>query len=55
MTTEMVDPTTEGAPAIYRNIRRWLESIGIGLGPQPKPAPAPAPAEPAAEPAAAGS
>ena len=42
-----------GAPAIYRNIRRWLESIGIGLGPQPKPAPAPA--EPAAEPAAAGS
>jgi hypothetical protein len=22
-----------GAPAIYRNIRRWLESIGIALGP----------------------
>ena len=42
-----------GAPAIYRNIRRWLESIGIALGPQPKPAPAPA--EPVAEPATAGS
>lgn len=24
-----------GAPAIYRNIRRWLDSIGIPLGPQP--------------------
>jgi uncharacterized membrane protein YvlD (DUF360 family) len=23
-----------GAPAIYRNIRRWLDSIGIQLGPQ---------------------
>ena len=23
-----------GAPAIYRNIRRWLSSIGIELGPQ---------------------
>jgi hypothetical protein len=23
-----------GAPAIYRNIRRWLASIGIALGPQ---------------------
>jgi len=23
-----------GAPAIYRNLRRWLESIGIKLGPQ---------------------
>jgi hypothetical protein len=23
-----------GAPAIYRNIRKWLESIGIHLGPQ---------------------
>jgi uncharacterized membrane protein YvlD (DUF360 family) len=23
-----------GAPTIYRNIRRWLESIGITLGPQ---------------------
>jgi hypothetical protein len=36
-----------GAPAIYRNIRRWLESIGIKLGK------APAPATPAVEPTAA--
>jgi uncharacterized membrane protein YvlD (DUF360 family) len=36
-----------GAPAIYRNLRRWLASIGIPLG---RPAPAPTPA-PAAEPA----
>ena len=50
---ELDEAVPLGAPAIYRNIRRWLESIGIGLGPQPKPAPAPA--EPAAEPAAAGS
>ena len=35
------------APAVYRNIRRWLESIGIKLGK------APAPATPAVEPAAA--
>jgi uncharacterized membrane protein YvlD (DUF360 family) len=27
-----------GAPAIYRNIRRWLESIGIPLGKQSEPA-----------------
>ena len=26
-----------GAPAIYRNIRRWLESIGIRLGKAPRP------------------
>jgi uncharacterized membrane protein YvlD (DUF360 family) len=43
-----------GAPAIYRNIRRWLESIGIPLGRQPEPQPAAgsagetAPAEPVA-------
>jgi uncharacterized membrane protein YvlD (DUF360 family) len=36
-----------GAPAIYRNIRRWLESVGIKLGK------APAPATPAVEPKAA--
>jgi hypothetical protein len=42
-----------GAPAIYRNLRRWLASIGIELG-KPKVATAdagqaaPAPAEPAA-------
>ena len=33
-----------GAPAIYRNIRRWLESIGIELGARTAPV-APAPAE----------
>ena len=52
---ELDEAVPLGAPAIYRNIRRWLESIGIALGPQPEPAPRPAPAEPAAEPAAAGS
>ena len=50
---ELDEAVPLGAPAIYRNIRRWLESIGIALGPQPKAAPAPA--EPVAEPAAAGS
>ena len=29
-----------GAPAIYRNIRRWLASIGIELGPRAAAAPA---------------
>ena len=37
-----------GAPAVYRNIRAWLGSMGIELG---KPAPAPA-ATPAANPEA---
>ena len=37
-----------GAPAIYRNIRRWLESIDIKLG-----KPAQVPAEPTPVPAAA--
>ncbi len=36
---ELDEPVPLGAPAIYRNIRRWLASIGIELG---KPAPAPA-------------
>jgi uncharacterized membrane protein YvlD (DUF360 family) len=36
-----------GAPAVYRNLRRWLASIGIPLG-RPAPAPAPAPVAPAA-------
>jgi uncharacterized membrane protein YvlD (DUF360 family) len=41
-----------GAPAIYRNIRRWLSSIGIELGrqdtkPAAAPAEAPRPADPA--------
>ena len=40
-----------GAPAIYRNIRRWLESIGIRLG--KAPAAAPAVEATAAEPVAA--
>ena len=48
---ELDEPVPLGAPAIYRNLRRWLSSIGIELG---KPVPsAPAPAEPpVAEPAA---
>jgi len=46
-----------GAPSIYRNIRRWLSSIGIELGPQgAKPATASKPAEtpPTPEPVIAG-
>ena len=31
---ELDEEVPLGAPAIYRNIRRWLESIGIALGPQ---------------------
>jgi hypothetical protein len=31
---ELDEEVPLGAPAIYRNIRRWLESIGIELGPQ---------------------
>jgi len=48
---ELDEPVPLGAPAIYRNLRRWLSSIGIELG---KPvASAPAAAETAAaEPAA---
>jgi hypothetical protein len=41
-----------GAPAVYRNIRRWLESIGIRLGKPEAKAPAPTPAPPT-EPVAA--
>jgi hypothetical protein len=33
-----------GAPAVYRNLRRWLGELGIQLGPQPVPT---ADAEPA--------
>jgi uncharacterized membrane protein YvlD (DUF360 family) len=48
---ELDEPVPLGAPAVYRNIRRWLESIGIELG---KPAaPTPAPVETAAAPAIA--
>jgi hypothetical protein len=32
---ELDEEVPLGAPAIYRNIRRWLESIGIALGPAP--------------------
>ena len=38
---ELDEPVPLGAPAIYRNLRRWLSSIGIELG-QPKPAATPA-------------
>ena len=42
------EPVPLGAPAIYRNIRRWLESIDIKLG-----LPAEVPVEPAEAPTAA--
>jgi uncharacterized membrane protein YvlD (DUF360 family) len=44
-----------GAPAVYRNVRSWLSSIGIELGPQPAAAgtDAKAPEAPAAPVAAA--
>jgi uncharacterized membrane protein YvlD (DUF360 family) len=31
---ELDEDVPLGAPAVYRNIRRWLASIGIALGPQ---------------------
>ena len=40
-----------GAPAIYRNIRRWLDSIGIELG-KPAASPAAATSSPPASPGA---
>jgi hypothetical protein len=36
---ELDEPVPVGAPAIYRNIRRWLLSIGIDLAKQPAAAP----------------
>jgi uncharacterized membrane protein YvlD (DUF360 family) len=30
---ELDEPVPVGAPTIYRNLRRWLEGIGISLGP----------------------
>ena len=36
---ELDEEVPLGAPAIYRNIRRWLDSIGIQLG-KPKAEPA---------------
>jgi uncharacterized membrane protein YvlD (DUF360 family) len=32
-----VDGPLVGAPAVYRQIRTWLEGIGIRFGPQPEP------------------
>jgi uncharacterized membrane protein YvlD (DUF360 family) len=57
---ELDEEVPLGAPAIYRNVRRWLESIGIRLGPQGTNAsatPSPAGDGPSQEPApaAAGS
>jgi len=43
-----------GAPAIYRNLRRWLDSLGIPLGKQPAPVAAPVPESVAPEPAPVG-
>jgi hypothetical protein len=42
---ELDEPIPLGAPAIYRNVRRWLESIGIQLGKQPAAAESQAAAE----------
>jgi len=46
-----------GAPAIYRNLRRWLSSVGIELGPTATPSTAgqvaaPTPAPPTSVPSA---
>jgi hypothetical protein len=54
---ELDEDVPLGAPTIYRNVRRWLDSIGIQLGKQPgeattKPASTGTTAEP--EPVAAG-
>jgi uncharacterized membrane protein YvlD (DUF360 family) len=35
---ELDEPVPLGAPAIYRNLRRWLASVGIELGPTTSPA-----------------
>ncbi len=49
---ELDEPIPLGAPAIYRNLRRWLSSIGTELGKPvaatPEPDPVPAPAAPVA-------
>src|SRR4029453_7975434 len=51
---ELDEEVPLGAPAIYRNLRRWLSSLGIELGPQ-KAAPAAAATEvKASDPVAAG-
>ena len=48
---ELDEDVPLGAPAIYRNLRRWLGTIGIDLAKTPAPAVEP---DPAPEPAAAG-
>ena len=50
---ELDEPVPVGAPAIYRNIRRWLGSIGIELGRAPEPVASQK--EPTTEPVAAPS
>ena len=47
---ELDEPVPLGAPAIYRNLRRWLSSIGIELG-KPGSAAASESTVPATEPA----
>ena len=49
---ELDEPVPLGAPAIYRNLRRWLHDMGIELGKPVERAAALTP-PPAAEPAAA--
>jgi uncharacterized membrane protein YvlD (DUF360 family) len=44
---ELDEEEPVGAPAIYRNLRRWIESVGIRLG---KPAGGGQPAQPPTEP-----
>ncbi len=48
------EPVPLGAPAIYRNLRRWLSSIGIELGPAASRASVPAVADPELPAAATG-
>ncbi len=51
---ELDEPIPLGAPSVYRNIRRWLGTIGISLDhPAPAAAPATATATPEAVPAQA--
>ena len=50
---ELDEPVPLGAPAIYRNLRRWLGSIGIELGKPAASAPVDASEPPAAESVAA--
>jgi hypothetical protein len=49
---ELDEAEPVGAPAIYRNIRRWVESAGIRLGPEQATATAAAPRPADAEPEA---